>query len=278
LQARTCGGRWLLRIEDIDPPREQPGAAAVIVEALDSYGFEWDGDVIYQSQSAARHRAAAAQLIDAGLAYHCGCSRQDLAGVRQGPLGPIYPGTCRAGSKSKRTSIRVRTNNEPIAFHDLLQGPQSQRLEGESGDFVITRRDGLVAYHLAVVVDDFDQGVTQVVRGTDLLDSTQRHIHLQRLLGYHTPEYVHIPVALNSAGQKLSKTTGAGPIPRGRPGPVLFAALRALRQSPPDALCVAGVTDIWQWAMEHWTLDTLSQQRSIPQPANPMAESGNPLS
>ena len=278
LQARASGGRWLLRIEDIDPPREQPGAADVIVAALASYGFQWDGDVVYQSRSTARHREAAAYLVDSGLAYRCGCSRQDLASVRQGPLGPIYPGTCRAATESKRTSLRVRTDNEPIEFHDLLQGPQSQRLEGESGDFVIKRRDGLVAYHLAVVVDDFEQGVTQVVRGIDLLDSTPRHIHLQRLLGYATPEYAHIPVALNASGQKLSKTTGAAPIPRDRPGPVLVAALRALEQSPPEALAFGSVAEIWQWAIEHWTLDTLLQRRCIDQPANPMAESGNPLS
>jgi glutamyl-Q tRNA(Asp) synthetase len=167
--------------------------------------------------------------------------------------------------------MRVRTDNVPIEFRDLLQGHQLQRLEEESGDFVIKRRDGLVAYHLAVVIDDFEQGVSQVVRGVDLLDSTPRQMHLQRLLRYRTPEYAHIPVALNASGQKLSKMNGADPIPRDRPGPVLFAALRALRQNPPTVLAAASVAEIWQWAIEHWTLDTLMHLRSIPQPPQPHA-------
>jgi glutamyl-Q tRNA(Asp) synthetase len=264
LQARVHGGRWLLRIEDIDPPREQPGAADAIVRALDAYGFEWDGSIRYQSRSVEHHREVAAGLVREGLAYRCGCSRQDLATAAHGPLGPVYPGTCRAGSKSRRNSIRVRTHDRPIEFHDALQGRQSQHLEAESGDFVIRRRDGLVAYHLAVVVDDAEQGVTEIVRGVDLLDSTPRQIHLQRLLGYGTPGYAHIPVAVAGSGQKLSKMNGAAAIPLDRPAPVLFAALRALRQDPPDALAYAQLPEIWQWAMQHWTLDTLLDRRSIP--------------
>jgi glutamyl-Q tRNA(Asp) synthetase len=143
------------------------------------------------------------------------------------------------------------------------------RLEAESGDFVIERRDRLVAYHLAVVIDDFEQGISQIVRGADLLDSTPRQIYLQRLLGYRTPGYAHIPLAVNSAGQKLGKTTGAGALPLDRAGPTLCAALRALRHSPPDDLAAAGVATIWEWAAEHWTLDALMGQRTVPEPPQP---------
>ena len=266
LQARSCRGRWLLRIEDIDPPREREGAADAIVRALEAYGFEWDGPVLYQSGNSSRHHEAVERLLDQGLAYHCGCSRRRLATVPQGPLGPIYPGTCRAGSTSRPSAIRLRTDNEGIAFVDLVQGPQVQRLESQSGDFVIRRRDNLIAYHLAVVVDDFAQGISQVVRGVDLLDSTPRQIYLQRVLGYSTPQYAHIPVVVNRAGEKLSKTTGAGGIPLDRTAKVLCAALRALKQPVPPDLAAAGQSAVWAWATESWTLDAMVAQRSVPEP------------
>jgi glutamyl-Q tRNA(Asp) synthetase len=271
LQAISENGRWILRIEDIDPPREQRGAADAIVAALETYGFEWDGPVRYQSRSTPRHREAIAQLIEAGQAYRCGCSRQALALVPTGPMGRIYPGTCRNGTAgpSKRTAVRIRTDNVPVSFHDRVQGTQAMRLEAESGDFVIERRDRLVAYHLAVVIDDFEQGVSQIVRGADLLDSTPRQIYLQRLLGYPTPGYAHIPVAVNSSGQKLSKTTEASALPLDRPGQTLFAALRALQQGPPDGLATAGVATLWQWAVEHWALDRLLCRRTVPEPPQP---------
>jgi glutamyl-Q tRNA(Asp) synthetase len=272
LQAISENGRWILRIEDIDPPREQRGAADAIVAALEAFGFEWDGPVRYQSRSTPQHREAIARLIAAGHAYCCGCSRQALAQAPIGPMGRIYPGTCRAGTAgtpSKRTAVRVRTDNLPVSFHDLVQGPQAMRLEAESGDFVIERRDRLVAYHLAVVIDDFEQGISQIVRGVDLLDSTPRQIYLQRLLGYRTPGYAHIPVAVNSSGQKLSKMTGARALPLDRAGPTLVAALRALQQGPPDDLAAAGIATIWDWAVEHWTLDPLKHQRNVPEPPQP---------
>jgi hypothetical protein len=162
LQARVNHGTWLLRVEDIDPPREQPGAVKRIIDALQAYGFAWDGPVTYQSQFAEHHETLVQHLLDAGLAYPCSCSRRDLASARRGPLGAIYPGTCRNGCHDNDVAIRVRTDDEPIRFVDLLQGEQSHRLESESGDFVIKRRDGLIAYQLAVVVDDHDQGITEV--------------------------------------------------------------------------------------------------------------------
>jgi glutamyl-Q tRNA(Asp) synthetase len=277
LQARRCGGRWILRVEDIDPPREQPGAAQRIIEALERYGFEWDGPVIYQSASDAAHRVALKRLLEAGHAYQCGCSRSELADVPRGPLGIIYPGTCRAGCSADETAVRVRTDNSVISFSDGLQGVHQERLESESGDFVVWRRDGLVAYHLAVVVDDYEQGITEIVRGADLMDSTCRQIWLQRLLGFPTPDYQHIPVAAHADGQKLSKLTGASAIPFGRPQKVLTQALKALGQSPPHGLGDAALDDVWSWAIEHWQIEKLVGRSLIPVNADAMAEGKNGL-
>ncbi len=266
-----------MRIEDIDPPREQPGAAQRIVEALERYGFEWDGPVIYQGASQASHAAALERLLQAGHAYHCGCSRSDLADAPRGPLGIIYPGTCRNGCSAEETAVRVRTDNSVIGFIDGLQGAQQERLESASGDFVVWRRDGLVAYHLAVVVDDYEQGVTEIVRGIDLMDSTCRQIWLQRLLGFPTPDYLHIPVATHTDGQKLSKLNGAAAIPLGRPQAVLFQALEALGQDPPPELGAAEPVDLWGWAIEHWRIDRLVGRARIPVDADAMAEGKNGL-
>jgi glutamyl-Q tRNA(Asp) synthetase len=257
LQARSKGGRWLLRIEDIDPPRELAGASDEIIEALQRYGFEWDGDVIFQSENQAAHKSALSSLIDQGLAYRCRCSRRDLADAPRGALGTIYPGSCRNGCDSGEAAIRIRTNDAEIAFDDELQGRIVQQLESESGDFVIRRRDGLIAYHLAVVVDDEIQGVTEVVRGIDLMDSTPRQIYLQQLLGYRTPSYIHIPVITNADGDKLSKLTGAPAIPLDAVSKTLCAALHALRQNPPHELSSAPLSDVWIWARETWQMEKL---------------------
>lgn len=263
LQARTNNGRWLLRIEDIDPPREQSGATDEILQALHDYGFIWDGETLMQSRSRQAHDAAVQTLIDGGLAYPCGCSRRQLAGAAQGPLGKIYPGTCRSGCTATETAIRVRTTNEPTEFEDGLQGAFGQRLESESGDFVIRRRDGLIAYQLAVVVDDELQGITEVVRGIDLIDSTPRQIWLQRLLGYHTPNYLHIPVVTHANGDKLSKLTGAPGIDSKQVPATLIAALRALQQEPPITLLQATPDVIWNWAHENWRIDPLRGIRAV---------------
>ena len=263
LEARRQRGRWLVRIDDIDPPREQPGASGRIIEALDSYGFEWDGPIIYQSRTGAEQRDAVDRLIDTGLAYACGCSRRDLSNAPRSPLGSIYPGTCRNGTTATETAIRVRTTAEPVGFQDGLQGAQAHRLESESGDFVIWRRDGLVAYHLAVVVDDHLQGITHIVRGIDLMASTPRQIWLQRLLGYPTPEYSHIPVVVNVDGSKLSKLTGATGLRLDNVVETLCRALASLGQSPPSGLLRGSVADVWRWAFEHWHIDTMQNQKEI---------------
>ncbi len=209
--------------------------------------------MIYQSKSRPEHDAALQALVDRDLAYPCGCSRKDLAEVPRGPLGAIYPGTCRAGCDAPETAIRLRTNDEPITFDDAFQGPHTQRLESESGDFVIRRRDGLIAYQLAVVVDDALEGITEVVRGIDIMDSTARQIWLQRLLGYDEPRYMHFPVITHADGDKLSKLTGAPGIPLEEPRPLLLAGLRALRQEPPPGLETASLAEIWQWAIANWS-------------------------
>jgi len=278
LEARKHDGQWLLRVEDIDPPREVAGATDEILAALERYGFEWDGPVSYQSASRDAHDAAIQILADAGKVYRCGCSRKDLVTAARGALGTIYPGTCRSGSEALEAAQRVVTEDVPVVFTDLLQGPQTQRLESESGDFIVLRRDGLVAYQLAVVVDDHLQGVTHIVRGIDLLDSTPRQIWLQQLLGYGTPEYSHIPVALNKFGQKLSKSHGAKAITLERISATLHAALGMLGQAPPGELRDSEPADIWSWAIANWDIEVLCGQSEIPHDPEALAVAENGLS
>ena len=219
--------------------------------------------MLFQSQSATAHIAALQTLLDSAQAYPCGCSRKDLADAPRGPLGTIYPGFCRAGCDKDQTAIRVRTNDDAIRFEDGLQGMRTQHLESESGDFIIRRRDGLIAYQLAVVVDDELQGITEIVRGIDIMDSTARQIWLQRLLGYRTPRYIHLPVVTHPNGDKLSKLTGAPGIPLDNVRPVLVAALEALQQAPPADLAAASLADIWRWAVQNWKLELLQGVTAI---------------
>ena len=215
LEARAARGRWLLRMEDLDAPRNQPGAADHILRTLERLGLTWDGPVVYQSRRAALYRETLERLEQ--RTYWCGCTRREIADSSLGLAADgaqIYPGTCRGGiapGKARR-AIRLRTTNAPIRFTDRVQGPQEQILERDVGDVVVYRADQHYAYQLAVVVDDAEQGVTDVVRGADLLDSTARQIYLQQLLGYPPPRYLHVPAAVNAAGEKLSKQTGAPPI------------------------------------------------------------------
>ena len=208
LDARAAGGRWLVRIEDLDRPRCVPGAADDILRTLERLGLTWDGEVVYQSRRLAVYEDALQKLPT----YWCSCTRREIADSSLGLAvdgAPIYPGTCRPGTAGAKRALRVRTSSEEICFDDRVQGRQCHVLERDIGDFVLYRADGMYAYQLAVVVDDFRQDVTHVVRGADLLDSTPRQIYLQRLLGAPTPEYLHVPVAVNAAGEKLAKQTGA---------------------------------------------------------------------
>ncbi|HVE72428.1 MAG TPA: tRNA glutamyl-Q(34) synthetase GluQRS [Thermoanaerobaculia bacterium] len=214
LYARAANGRWLVRMEDIDTPRVVPGSAEEILAALRRYGLEWDGEVVWQSQRTSLYERALAELREKGLVYDCACSRADLQRAASAPLGrePVYPGTCRNGIAAGKVAraIRFRVPDEPIAFDDVVLGRVDEDL---GGDFVVRRADGLFAYQLAVVVDDAEQGMTQVVRGADLLASTPRQIALQRALGYPTPAYGHLPLVVNSDGSKLGKRDGALPLP-----------------------------------------------------------------
>ncbi len=264
--ARHHSGQWLLRIEDIDVPRNVPGAAEGIVTTLERLGFEWDGEIVRQSCRVARYAEALGRLRQQGEAYACCCSRRELA---EAPLARdgsrIYPGTCRSGLPSGRDARawRVRVSG-CIAFDDRVQGPQADDLESAFGDFVVLRADGQYAYQLAVVVDDADAGVTHVVRGADLLDSTGRQIYLQQRLGLATPTYLHVPVVVNEAGEKLSKQTLATAIDGQPPACLLLAALRFLGQNPPDSLTDAQPAEILDWAVAHWSVHAIPPLRQIP--------------
>jgi len=267
LEARRHGGQWLVRMEDLDPPREVPGAGDAILRALEAYGLEWDGAVLYQSERGQAYAAALQALRAEGLLYACACTRKEIAAAR-GPGRPpdYYPGTCRGGPPSGRRgrTLRVLTEQARIEFEDALQGPQSEDLEEQVGDFVLRRADGLFAYQLAVVVDDAHQGITHVMRGADLLDSTARQVYLQHLLGLATPHYAHLPVAVNTAGEKLSKQTGARPLDAADPVPGLWAALAFLGQAPPPELRRANLHELWDWARARWDPGAIARCRARP--------------
>jgi len=257
LEAKRAGGAWLLRIEDIDPPREVVGSATRIIEDLGRLGLEPDGPVLYQSSRTAAYQHAVDCLVRAGLAFPCACSRKDLDENGQ------YPGTCRHGlppGKSPR-SIRFRVADKPGVFQDKLQGTVCDPASGNGGDFIIRRADGLFAYQLAVVVDDHFQGITQVVRGADLIDSTNRQLALQAALGFTTPDYMHLPVATLADGKKLSKRTQSDPVKRLDPASAIRLALQFLGQNPPDRL---SLEKLWQWALANWNSKWIPAVRSLP--------------
>jgi glutamyl-Q tRNA(Asp) synthetase len=265
LEARRNAGKWLVRMEDLDGPREEKGAADAILRTLQAYGLEWDGRVVRQSRRAPAYAVALRALERERAVFPCACTRREVADSTIGASGPIYPGTCRNGPQPGRDmhSIRVRVDDEVVAFEDEVQGRIEQNLAKEVGDFIVRRADGLFAYQLAVVVDDFEQGVTDVVRGADLLASTPRQILLQRLLGYPTPRYTHLPVALNQNGEKLSKQTLAAPLGEAEAPQQLWRALRFLGQAPPEELQRGRTVDLWAWASESWRPEKIPPRRSM---------------
>ena len=245
LEARRAGGRWLVRIEDIDPPREVAGSANRIIDDLGRLGMNPDGPVLYQSSRLEAYQAAIDTLLETGLAYACACSRKDLSESGR------YTGTCRNGmppGKAPR-SIRLRVEEGDFSFFDKVQVEVSDSPAATTGDFVIRRADGLFAYQLAVVVDDHFQGISQVVRGADLLGSTNRQIYLQKALGFVTPEYMHLPIVISADGKKLSKRARTDPVTLQEPASAIKQALRFLGQSPPMGL---PLNDLWEWALGHW--------------------------
>ena len=262
LDARAQAGRWIVRMEDLDGPRTVAGAAESILATLEDCGFEWDGPVVFQSRRTELYRAAIDRLTAAGFVYPCGCSRREMADSGLAIDGArVYPGTCRQGLAPGRAarSFRLRTNDDPVCFVDRLQGCISQAVARDVGDFVLLRADGQFAYQLAVVVDDADQAVTDVVRGADLLDSTARQIYLQRLLALPTPRYLHLPVAVNAGGEKLSKQTGAPGAGRESVGDVLAF----LGHAAPPEMSGAPPRELLAWGIAHWDIARLPATRAI---------------
>ncbi|MDP2246909.1 MAG: tRNA glutamyl-Q(34) synthetase GluQRS [Nitrosomonadales bacterium] len=267
LDAKSHHGAWLLRIEDLDTPRTVEGATDAILDSLEKFGFAWDGEILFQSRRSELYAKALTELNKIDLIYPCGCSRKEIAdSATQGIDGVVYPGTCRHGLADNKTarSWRIKTTAQPILFKDEVQGTIEQNLAQDIGDFVLKRADGLFAYQLAVVVDDADQGITHIVRGADLLVSTPRQIHLQRLLNLPTPHYLHVPLATNVQGEKLSKQTLAQAIDVERPCIELWKALALLGQNPPQELQRERLSNLWQWATEHWNTALIPKRRSIP--------------
>jgi glutamyl-Q tRNA(Asp) synthetase len=270
LEARSRAGEWLVRMEDLDTPRVVPGAADEILRALQACGMQWDDAVTYQSARIDAYHAKLHRLRALGRVYPCACSRREIAdSAISGIEGPVYPGTCRTGLAPGKTvhAWRIETRGAVIRFDDKVQGRIEQHLERDIGDFVLLRADHVYAYQLAVVVDDAEQGITDVVRGADLLDSTPRQIYLQNLLQFTTPDYCHVPVAVNANGEKLSKQTRATPIDYSNPVPALFSVLQFLGQQPPARLAAADVTEFWNWTIAHWQPDRIRRTRFAPAPA-----------
>ena len=259
LDARANHGKWLVRMEDIDPPREQPGAADLILKALDAYGLHWDGSVLYQSSRSEAYDQAIADLQSKGLVYCCTCTRKDLHGSNG-----VYPGNCRGQKQSdKPHSLRVQCPDSNISFDDLIQNKTSSSLK-ELGDFIIKRKDGLYAYQLAVCADDAYQGITHVIRGSDLLYATPWQLSLQSMMGVESPAYGHFPVITHDDGGKLSKQNHAPAISLDDPVPALVTALKALGQNPDQQLADCSVNDIIEWGVQHWRRDAITAAMSVP--------------
>lgn len=266
LDARAAGGRWLVRMEDLDQPRCVPGAADTILRQLEHYELVWDGAVLAQSSRDAVYESALAQLRASGAAYRCVCTRSQLHDAPRNTQGEtIYPGTCRdAGLNAHMPHAwRVRAPEDTIHFTDRVWGEITQSVAAEVGDFIIKRADGLFAYQLAVVVDDAYQHITHIVRGADLLWNTPRQIALQRLLGVPTPHYAHLPLVTNALGQKLSKQTLAPPLPEFEQSQVLSEALNVLGHPPPAVLHNAPSTELLEWAIANWRIEAVPTQSAV---------------
>jgi glutamyl-Q tRNA(Asp) synthetase len=270
LDARHQQGEWLLRIEDLDPPREIAGAGDSIIRTLEQLGMTWDGPISYQSQRSQLYEEALGQLWQQGYLYNCGCSRKEIADTAVvTETGAVYPGTCRNGLPPGRSprSVRVRVDPLTSSVRDRLQAPLQQQLASETGDFIVRRADRLFSYQIAVVVDDAEQQISHVVRGADLLDSTPRQVYLQQLLELPTPAYLHLPVAVNNKLDKLSKQTFARPVTPDDRHSAVIDVLRFLRQELPDSPHDASRDELWQWAIDHWDVTVLPACRTLAAPA-----------
>lgn len=268
LDARASGGRWYVRMEDIDPPREVPGADRLILQTLERHALYWDGEVLYQSTRHVRYKDVLAGLAARNLVYRCSCTRTRLAG-----LGGHYDGQCRyhPPASDEACAWRIKVSDLPggevvssdVTLVDRIQGTIVSSLQKDGGDFVIHRKDGLFAYQLAVVVDDVDQGITDVVRGSDILASTARQVFLTQILGVEPPCYAHVPVLLGSDGQKLSKQNHAREVDDQQASKNLWVALQQLGQNPPPTLVESLPVDILAWGIAHWSVAAIPQRVAI---------------
>lgn len=258
LQAKSKQGKWLVRIDDVDIGRSIAGADKVILQQLEQLGLYWDEEVVYQSKRLDHYQAALEKLESINSTFACYCTRKEIA-------NRVYPGTCRKGIKSDRTrySIRIKTDNSPIGITDLLQGEYSQQLQSKIGDFIIKRADGYFAYHLATVIDDAEQNITEVVRGLDLLDSTPRQVYLQKQLGLPTPRYLHLPVAIDNSGKKISKSDNAQPITAKNNIITLFNTLTFLGLNPPEQLMKTDVESVLNWGVTNWNIAQLPEEKEM---------------
>ncbi len=270
--ARASEGNWHVRIDDLDAPRVVAGVADDILRTLEAFSLHWDGRPLYQSANTHAYHCALHLLRSNGRVFPCACSRKEISETgRPGPEGPVYTGTCRNGiARGRRArSLRLMVDNDTVqGFADALQGEIRQDLATEVGDFVVYRSDGAFAYHLACIVDDALLGITDIVRGADLIDSTPRQIFLQRLLGLPTPRYLHLPVATNREGEKLSKQTRAAPVDPSRAAETIHAVLRFLGQQPPTELARWPAKTALDWAVKAWRRERLPAARAIESPAN----------
>lgn len=267
--ARAQGGQWLLRIDDLDRPRVVRGAEAAIMDTLAAFGLHHDGQPLRQSARFDAYAAAIDRLRQSNLAFDCGCTRREAQSGQPGLEGPVYPGTCRHGLPAGREprSVRLRVAAERIELSDRFQGRYTQNLATDIGDFVIRRADGFTAYQLATVLDDWSQGVTEVVRGADLLSSTPRQIWIHRCLGLPEPRYGHVPIIVDTAGRKLGKSTGALALdPQARQAQWI-ECLILLGQGPPLALAVRSIEAIVRWALDNWDPERVPPRLSCERPA-----------
>ena len=259
LEARARGGRWLLRMEDLDGPREVPGAADGILRTLEAFGFEWDGPVTRQSQRTDRYRQALDALQRRDLTFSCTCSRSQLENE------PRYPGTCRQRSERLDTNAatRLRVRDESVTFSDGIQGDVTQHLGRDVGDFILKRRDGIFAYVLAVVVDDAAQGINHVIRGADLLEQTPRQIHLMEQLQLSTPAYAHVPLLLEPDGTKLAKTARSVRIESATPLPQLLSVFGLLGMPSFIPMQLHSVSEAWRWATQNWNIQNVPKRLNL---------------
>ena len=262
LQAKKNNGEWIIRIEDVDTTRKVKGSDTEILKTLDAFGFQWQGEAVYQSQRTEHYQHALDQLISQSLIFPCLCSRKQLAKIDN----TIYPGCCRSRllPEVKPHALRIRAGDINITFNDHVMNRQIQNIKRECGDFIVKRRDGLFAYQLAVVVDDALQNITEVVRGADLLGSTNRQIYLQQKLDYPTPQYCHLPLAIDNDGNKISKSAGIAAVDIRHKEILLVSVLNFLGQSTPTDLKNSTLDDIWTWAIQNWNIHQTSPQNTIP--------------